>query len=285
MKIVCKGLLLKSIFKAVKSYSGDLIISVMPEGMASAMWHTAGIGMTEFYLDKNLFEVYEVKEEQQIGLNIELLSKTLSRILDTENIELSLDMTRNELKISNTGEHKKQYKVRLLETTYITGAVDDKMKTDWKEANKEKREDIIKKITSRYVPEIDYLFIVQTKTAHLIEAMKDIELLYPSKPHISYQMEIAFAKTSVSFIGEQDTNYGTSSFPVDSVKQEDKPFTNKYNFNNVSAMVHNLVEDVTLQSGKDMPLNIYYPLGDKSHIQFLLAPMLEPVIEGETTNA
>ena len=89
-----------------------------------------------------------------------------------------------------------------------------------------------------------------------------------------------------------DEHWGVaeSEIPFEEIKNKEKGFKNIYNFQKLQDAINTSISDkATLQTGKHLPMQIHYSLGDTdSHIAHLFAPIIEDAEdlkkkEGETS--
>jgi proliferating cell nuclear antigen PCNA len=92
-----------SVFKHLKHISEDVNLIFDEEKLYSQGMHPSHASLFELNLEKEWFSEYDVQERHMLGINCEILFKTVNCIADGQHIILSLTKSQDKLKLNFQG--------------------------------------------------------------------------------------------------------------------------------------------------------------------------------------
>lgn len=203
------------------------------------------IAMVDFVLPKSAFEKYDVAAERKIGLNLDDLSKIVSRSRPGETLILKLDKTESRLELIFKGKSTRRFNLPLLDIAAQTP--------------KE--------------PKIEFDSKVRINGSALKESLKDASLV---SSHV-------VLKTNADGF-EIEARGDKGEVAIESKKNEDSLIEHTVNKDTRSMFPLEYLNDllkateadavVTLDLKTDAPLKLQYPIGDAT-VTYYLAPRIE----------
>ena len=218
---------------------------VSPGGISLRAMDTAQIAMVDFAMPKESFKEINVDNDQKIGLNMENLSRIMSRTRQGENLTVTLDESGNRLNLLFKGRIKRRVSIPLLDLNLV-----------------ETRE-----------PKIDFDSTVKLDASTLKESLKDASLvssyvIMSSKDNV-FKVE---AKGDNGEIVNEMTVEDGSLISIDVKDSSRAMFPLDY----LNDMLKGAPSDgaVTLGLKTDAPLKLSYKIRD-AKFSYYLAPRIE----------
>ena len=205
----------------------------------------ANVAMVIFKLLSSSFTQYEVKEEEELAINLNNLKQILRRAKSDD--MLTLETTEdNKLKITMKSNTTRSFSIPTLELE-----------------DKEQR-----------VPELSFPLSVETNSAVLTEAIEDVSVVAESvtflgeKNQLSVKAEGDLSKAFIEIKPDENTIIKTDS--------EDK-LKAKYSLEYLKKMIlgGKLTDHVSLQFNTDYPMKLEYKVTDRLLLSFILAPRVD----------
>ena len=107
--------LFKDSVDAIATLIDESEFDINQDGMFLRAMDPSQIAMVDFKLPKQSFEKFEVPEQTKIGLNLDDLSKIMSRVRAGENLTLKLDKTGSRLELIFKGKTTRKFNLPLLD--------------------------------------------------------------------------------------------------------------------------------------------------------------------------
>ena len=202
----------------------------------------ANVAMVIFKLLSSCFTEYDVKEEKELGLNLNNLKQIMRRA--KPNDMLTLEMDENKLKIQLRGTSTRTFSLPIIE-------LEEK---------------------DQKIPELNFPISIETTAETLNDAIEDVDIVAES---VSFMAEpkkftiLAEGDLSKAHIEVPESDY-TNIQATENVKA-------KYSIEYLKKMINGskIASNVSMQFNKDYPLKLDYKVVDKILISFILAPRVE----------
>ena len=230
--------------EAIVSLVDEGLFSISKEGIGLKAMDPSGISMISFFMPSSAFSKFEIEKPMSIGLNLDNLSKIMTRTRDNES--LVMKDTDSKLSLDFVGEKsRRRYKLQLIDVK--------------KSVEKE--------------PNVEFDANIELDGEHLKNALKDATLI---SSYISFKAaKSQFAITAKGDSGELEEVHeidGGRVKKVDVTKDASAVFNLEFLENMVrSSAVGNIIK-LSLKS--DQPLRMSYNIGDAS-VTYFLAPYVE----------
>ncbi len=244
MKLVlAEPRLLKESIGVISELVNEVTFKLDKEKIEITAMDPANVAMIMFKLLSSAFVEYNVKEEQELSVNLDNLNQVLRRSKPTDTVILeSID---NKLKITLKGENTRTFSLSLID-------VDE---------------------SEQKIPELKFDVKVDMPSATLTEAVDDMDIVAESVALIAetnkltVQSEGRFNAAKV----EMPTNEATT------IKMKDNKIISKYSIEYLKKIVKGskLAENVSLNFGREYPLRADYKVMDKLLLSFILAPRVD----------
>ncbi len=203
------------------------------------------IAMVDFVLPKSAFEKYDISTERKLGLNLDDLSKIVTRCRPGETLTLKLDKTESRLELIFKGKSTRRFNLPLLDI-----------------ANQTPKE-----------PKIEFDSKIRINGSALKESLKDASLV---------SSHVILRTSPEGFDIEAHGDKG--EVQIESKKNEDSLIEHTVNKDTKSMFPLEYLNDllkatesdavVTLDLKTDAPLRLQYPIGDAT-VTYYLAPRIE----------
>ncbi len=205
----------------------------------------ANVAMVVFKLLSSTFVEYDVKKEQEIGVNLVDMKQVMRRAKqnDTVSMEVTSD---NRIQIMFKGANTRTFSLPIIE-------LDDK---------------------EQKVPELNFPVSITTPSANLSEAIEDVDIVAeavtfiaePSK--LTVMAEGDMSKANIEIKKDDETKVKTET--QDKVKA-------KYSIEYLKKMIAGakVSDTVQIQFNKDYPLKLDFKEVDRVLLSFILAPRVE----------
>lgn len=230
--------------EAIVSLIDEGIFTISKEGIGLRAMDPSGISMVSFFIPSKAFSKYELEKSAEIGLNVDNLSKIMSRTRDGE--ALVIKDVEGKISLEFVGaKNRRRYRLHMI----------DVRKKDDKE------------------PKVEFDANVEVDGEHLKNALKDASLISSyitfkaGKSHFTIS-----AKGDSGELEELNEVGETGVKKLDANKDAESVFNLEFLENMVrSSPVGNNIK-IALKS--DQPLRLTYSIGDAS-VTYYLAPYVE----------
>ena len=235
---------LKESISIISDLVNEARFKVTPDAIELVAMDPANVAMVIFKLLSSSFTEYDVKEEQEISINLSNLKQILRRA--GANDMLTLEIEDNKLKIQLKGDSTRTFNLPLIE-------IEEK---------------------EQKVPELKFPVTIRTAASVLNNAIDDAAVVAesvtfeaePKKFTVSAQGDLSQARIEIK---ESDN----TKIKVDGSGK----IKSKYSIEYLKKMMagSKLAEEVSIQFNKDYPLKLEYKTVDKVMLSFVLAPRVE----------
>ncbi len=217
---------------------------VTKNGLELVAMDAANVAMVIFNMLSTCFTQYEVKDDEEMAINLNNLKQILRRAKGDDILTLETEESR--LKVQMKSNTVRSFTIPTLEIE-----------------SKEQR-----------VPELSFPYSIEMESGLLSDSMDDVSVVAESVTFLGEkgQMSIkAEGDLSKAFIEIKPNDVTVIKADID-----DK-FKSKYSLEYLKKMVAagKLVERATLKFNTDYPLKLEYKLIDKLMIAFILAPRVD----------
>ncbi|MGC9037098.1 MAG: proliferating cell nuclear antigen (pcna) [Candidatus Micrarchaeia archaeon] len=221
---------------------GSFVIS--KDGISLKAMDPSGISMVSFFMPSKAFSQYDVEKNVNVGVNLDSLSKILSRTRDNESLVLK-DLDNKLLLEFSGGKSKRRYKLQLIDIK-----------------SKEEKE-----------PKVEFDANVEVDGEHLKDILKDASLI---SSYVAFKAsKDSFAITAKGDSGELEEVHEIDGSEVKKVEAS-KDATATFNLEFLENMVKSspVGGSVVLSLKTNQPLKLSYKIGEAS-ITYYLAPYVE----------
>lgn len=231
--------------EAIVSLVDEGAFTITKDGIALRAMDPSGISMVSFSMPSGAFSKYEIEKSATIGLNLDSLSKIMSRTRDNE--ALVMKDVDSKLNLEFIGEKsRRRYKLRLV---------------DVKKSGVEKE------------PNVDFDAHIELDGEHLKNALKDATLI---SNYIAFKAQgDQFTINARGDSGELEELHdvdGGAIKKVDASKEADAVFNLEFLENMVKSNPMGTTISLSLKSKQ--PLKLSYSICDAS-VTYFLAPYVE----------
>lgn len=239
--------LLKDSMKTISDLISEGLFQLTDEGVKLVAADPAMVGLVDFRLEKDVFETYEIDEEQKVGLNIENFYSILRRANSGDTITLEVDEDSSKFKITMENSSIRDFSLPILNLS----------------------EDDIPS-----VGDLDqFTFNAELDTSVLEGAIKDAMV-------VSDAVTITADGSSLQISAEGDQS------GVDFTVQEGAEGVHEmsgsdarsmFSLDYLSKMIgaKKLSDIVTVKLGQDFPMRMEFIRPDEVELNFVLAPRIE----------
>ncbi len=230
--------------EAIVSLVDEGVFMITKDGISLKAMDPSGISMVSFFIPSKAFVEYNVEKNESIGVNLDNLSKIMSRTRDNEAL-LMKDVDNKLLLEFSGGTSKRRYKLQLIDIK-----------------NKEEKE-----------PKVDFDANVEIDGEHLKNVLKDASLI---SSYIAFKASkdgfVINAKGDSGELEEVHDIDGTEVKKVEAQKEASAVFNLEFLENMVkSSPVGN---SIALWLKTNQPLKLGYNIGDAT-VTYYLAPYVE----------
>ncbi|MBI2662836.1 proliferating cell nuclear antigen (pcna) [Candidatus Woesearchaeota archaeon] len=236
-------------FKESVAIISDLVseakFKVNQDGLELVAMDPANVAMVIFKLLSSSFTQYEIKQPEEVAINLNNLKQILRRAKGDD--ILSLETTEdNKLKVQLRGNTIRSFSIPTLDLE-----------------DKEQR-----------VPELSFPIVVETKAQVLAEAIEDVSVVAESVTFLGESGQLLvkaegdLSKALIEIKQDEDTTIKTTSTGK---------FKAKYSIEYLRKMIAGgkLSENVSLSFNSDYPLKLEYKVTDRLLMSFILAPRVD----------
>ena len=241
----------KQIVDAIATLLTEANFKVDSSGIYLRQMDSSKAAMIDLKLPKKIFQDFDCKEERNLCLGIDELSKVSKRMSGDERLEFNLDDSDNRLEIRMIGRAERMFKLQLLAPP--------------RDINKE--------------PAIDWEVTAEMDADAFKQAIKDIGV-------VANNVTISAESNVVSFSGQGDTgeakvNLSTEGdpqivFSIEMKGGEKTPPTTMYALSYLSEMSKAIASDsISLHFATEKPLMLDFSIAEYGQIRLILAPRKE----------
>lgn len=236
-------------FKDSISIISDLVteakFKVSNNGLELIAMDPANVAMVIFKMLSSCFTKYEVKEAEEIAINLNNLKQILRRAKSDD--VLTLETTEDsKLKIQMKSNTTRSFSIPTLE-------VEDK---------------------EQKVPELTFPISVEMNSGLLTESIEDVSVVSESvtflgeKSQVSVKAEGDLSKAFIEIKADEQTLIRTDS---------DDKFKAKFSLEYLKKMItgNKLSDKVSLNFNTDYPMKVEYKIVDRLSLSFILAPRVD----------
>lgn len=236
-------------FKESISIISDIVteatFKVGPNGLKLVAMDPANVAMVNFELFSSCFTQYEVKDPEEIAINLNNLKQILRRAKGDD--MLTLETTEDsKLKIQMKSNTTRSFSIPTLE-------IEDK---------------------EQKVPDLSFPMNVQMHSSMLSDSIEDVSVVGESvtllgeKEQLSVKAEGDLSKAFIEVKSDENTTIKADT---------DDKFKSKYSLEYLRKMINGgkLSDDVSLSFNTDYPLRLEYKVTDRLLLSFILAPRVD----------
>lgn len=233
---------LKDSISIISELVNEARFKITPNAIELVAMDPANVAMVIFKLLSSCFTEYDVKEEQEIALNLGNLKQILRRAKPDD--MLTMELKGNKLNIQLKGAARRTFSLPIIE-------LDDK---------------------EQKVPELAFPTSIKTTASRLNDAIEDVDIVAES---VSFSAE----PKKLTVQAEGDLSQANIEIEADDntkIETEEKVKA-KYSIEYLKKMIagSKLANEVTIQFNKDYPLRLDFIEMDKVLLSFILAPRVE----------
>ncbi len=230
--------------EAIVNLVDEGIFNITPDGIRLKAMDPSGISMISFFIPSKMFSKYELEKSMDIGLNIDNLSKIMSRTRDNE--ALVLKDADSKLSLEFIGvKNRRRYRLHMIDVR-----------------KKEDKE-----------PKVEFDATVEVDGEHLKNALKDASLI---SSYIAFKARkndfTISAKGDSGELEELNEVDGTGVRKLESLKDAEAVFNLEFLENMVKSSP--LGSSIQLSIKSDQPLRLSYNIVDAA-VTYYLAPYVE----------
>ncbi len=230
--------------EAIVSLVDEGVFTISKEGITLKAMDPSGISMVSFFMPSKAFSNYDVEKTASIGVNLDNLSKIMSRTRDNESLVMKDSDNKLLLEFAG-GKSKRRYKLQLIDIK-----------------SKDEKE-----------PKVEFDANVEVDGEHLKNVLKDASLI---SSYIAFKAtKDQFAITAKGDSGELEEVHDVDGAEVKKVEAS-KDASAVFNLEFLENMVKSspVGNPVQLSLKTNQPLKLGYSIGDAT-IVYYLAPYVE----------
>jgi proliferating cell nuclear antigen len=239
--------LLKDSMKTISDLISEGLFQLTDDGIQLVAADPAMVGLVDFTLEEDVFETYEIDEEQKVGLNIENFYSILRRANSGDTITLEVDEDSSKFKITMKNNSTRDFSLPILNLS----------------------EDDIPS-----VGDLDqFTFNAELDASVLEGAIKDAmvvsDAVTVSADGDSLQISAEGDQSGVDFTVESGAE-GVHEMDGSDAKS-------MFSLDYLSKMIgaKKLADTVTIKLGQDFPMRLEFTQPDQAQLNFVLAPRIE----------
>ncbi|MFN4132748.1 MAG: proliferating cell nuclear antigen (pcna) [Candidatus Hadarchaeales archaeon] len=235
----------KTLVKSVVKLMGEGAMKFESDGVKMKAIDPSLAVLVDFYLPKDAFEMYEVKEPKVVGLKFEDLEKVLSRAKSDDELMMELDEKQGKLALTFKGASTRTLSIPLI-------SVDERELPE---------------------PKIQFTAEVEVAGEVILDGLKDAEM-------VGETIRFIVDKEEFQMIGEGDG--GTSELKLSKgdkglVKMSvQQPVKSKFGLRNIVEITRGVksTDVVKMSLGTGMPLQLDLQV-EKGKLRFFVAPYID----------
>ncbi|MFB6100571.1 MAG: proliferating cell nuclear antigen (pcna) [Candidatus Nanohalobium sp.] len=239
--------LLKDSMKTISDLISEGLFQLKEDGIHLVAADPAMVGLVDFTLEEDVFETYEIDEEQKVGLNIENFYSILRRANSGDTITLEVDEDSSKFKITMENSSTRDFSLPILNLS----------------------EDDIPS-----VGDLDqFTFDAELDTSVLEGAIKDAMVVSDA-----VTVSATGSQLEISAEGDQSGVDFTVEEGAEGVHEMNgSDARSMFSLDYLSKMIgaKKLTDVVTVKLGEDFPMRMEFIRPDEVELNFVLAPRIE----------
>jgi len=244
MKLVlAEPRLLKESISIISDLVNEVTFKLDKDKIEITAMDPANVAMIMFKLLSSAFVEYDVKENQELAVNLDNLNQVLKRAKPSDTV--ILELVENKLKITLRGESTRTFSLSLID-------IDE---------------------SEQKIPDLKFEVKVDMPSAVLTEAIDDMDIVAESvaltaeTSKFTVQSEGRFNAAKVEVQTDEETN----------IELKGDKTLSKYSIEYLKKIVKGskLADTVSLNFGKEYPLKADYKVMDRLMLSFILAPRVD----------
>ncbi|MHA1200957.1 MAG: proliferating cell nuclear antigen (pcna) [Candidatus Heimdallarchaeaceae archaeon] len=243
--------LMANICSIISSIVAESSVNIAEDGIRIKAFDATRISMIDFFLKKEAFKKYDVKETAILGLSLETLNTILKTARANENLRMALDDKTKRFVIEFIGQNQQRKFALSLIDIPEEGNIPDSI-------------------------HIDFDTNFEVKASFIQQVLKDAEM-------VSDYLRIKAKEDGIYFGAESDTKEMDTFIEPKSEEMETSAFQVAgeseavYSLDFLSNFLKGIRSSdyVKLSYNQEQPIRIVYELEDKGHLIYFVAPRIE----------
>ncbi|NPD87089.1 MAG: proliferating cell nuclear antigen (pcna) [Asgard group archaeon] len=243
--------LMSNICSILSSIVAESSINLTEDGIKIKAFDATRISMIDFYMKKESFKHYDVKNSEVIGLSLETLNTILKTASTSESLRMALDDATKRFIIEFIGKNQKRKFALSLIDIPEEGNIPDSI-------------------------HIDFDTNFEVKASFIQQVIKDAEM-------VSDYLRIKAKEDGIYFGAESDTKEMDTFIEPQSEEMETEAFqvTGEseavYSLDFLSNFLKGIRSSdyVKISFNQEQPIRIVYEIEDKGHLIYFVAPRIE----------
>lgn len=243
--------LMANICSIISSIVAESSVNIAEDGIRIKAFDASRISMIDFFLKKEAFKKYDVKETTILGLSLETLNTILKTARANENLRMALDDKTKRFVIEFIGKNQQRKFALSLIDIPEEGNIPDSI-------------------------HIDFDTNFEVKASFIQQVLKDAEM-------VSDYLRIKAKEDGIYFGAESDTKEMDTFIEPKSEEMETSAFQVAgeseavYSLDFLSNFLKGIRSSdyVKLSYNQEQPIRIVYELEDKGHLIYFVAPRIE----------
>ncbi|MCG3223407.1 MAG: proliferating cell nuclear antigen (pcna) [Candidatus Heimdallarchaeota archaeon] len=243
--------LMANICSIISSIVAESSVNIAEDGIRIKAFDATRISMIDFFLKKEAFKKYDVKETAILGLSLETLNTILKTARANENLRMALDDKTKRFVIEFIGKNQQRKFALSLIDIPEEGNIPDSI-------------------------HIDFDTNFEVKASFIQQVLKDAEM-------VSDYLRIKAKEDGIYFGAESDTKEMDTFIEPKSEEMETSAFQVAgeseavYSLDFLSNFLKGIRSSdyVKLSYNQEQPIRIVYELEDKGHLIYFVAPRIE----------
>ncbi len=239
--------LIQDSMKTISDLISEGLFQLTEDGLKLVAADPAMVALVDFKIEKDVFETYELDEEDKVGLNLENLYSILRRANSGDTITLELEEDESKFHIKMENGSTRNFSLPILNLS----------------------EDDIPDTESLNQFNVD----ADLETAVLESAIKDAMVVGDS-------VTVSADDSSIKIVAEGDQSNVDFTITEDSegvMEIDGSEASSMFSLDYLSSMVKakKLSDTVELRLGDDFPMRLNFEVPEKARLSFVLAPRIE----------
>ena len=243
--------LMANICSIISSIVAESSVNIAEDGIRIKAFDATRISMIDFFLKKEAFKKYDLKENAILGLSLETLNTILKTARTNENLRMALDDKTKRFIVEFIGKNQQRKFALSLIDIPEEGNIPDSIHIDF-DTNFEVKASFIQQVLKDAEMVSDYLRIKAKEDGIYFGAESD-------------------TKEMDTFIEPKSEEMDTSAFQVADESEA------VYSLDFLSNFLKGIRSSdyVRLSFNQEQPIRIVYELEDKGHLIYFVAPRIE----------
>ncbi|MCE7741195.1 MAG: proliferating cell nuclear antigen (pcna) [Candidatus Heimdallarchaeota archaeon] len=243
--------LMSNISSIISSIVAESSINVADDGIRIKAFDATRISMIDFFMKKEAFQKYEVKETTVVGLSLETLNTILKTAKSNESLKMTLDDATKRFVVEFQGKNQlRKFALSLIDIP-DEGNIPDSI-------------------------HIDFDTNFEVKATFIQQVLKDAEM-------VSDYLKIKAREDGIFFGAESDTKEMDTFIEPKSEEMETAAFQvtgeseAMYSLDFLSNFLKGIRSSdyVKISFNQEQPIRLIYEIEDKGHLIYFVAPRIE----------